>query len=168
MSTCDGTRNIRAVPRRNQRHERLTKTVVTSPLRKSWPSKPNPIYTLEGLGPGGTGPPLRSVVCQREHDLRQDSGPGRQISGGRIFGFIVTDTTPTRHEHHAARIEGGHVLGVMRSARHDVHVRQCLAGGGLGEAVTDGRVELHAWGREGFRDHHAAVLRPGPAERLDL
>src|SRR5207245_3921343 len=49
MSTCDGTRNIRAVPRRNQRHERLTKTVVTSPLRKSWPSKPNPIYTLEGL-----------------------------------------------------------------------------------------------------------------------
>ena len=51
MSTCDGTRNIRAVPRRNQRHERLTKTVVTSPLRKSWPSKPNPIYTLEGLTP---------------------------------------------------------------------------------------------------------------------
>src|SRR6058998_2282997 len=49
MSTCDGTRNIRAVPRRNQRHERHTKTVVTSPLRKSWPRKPNTIYTLEGL-----------------------------------------------------------------------------------------------------------------------
>src|SRR6266446_1676399 len=49
MSTCDGTRNIRAVPRRSQRHERHTKTVVTSPLRKSWPRKSNPIYTLEGL-----------------------------------------------------------------------------------------------------------------------
>ena len=24
--------------------------MATSPLRKSWPSKPNPIYTLEGLG----------------------------------------------------------------------------------------------------------------------
>jgi len=41
--------NIRAVPRRSQRHERHTKTVVTSPLRKSWPRKSNPIYTLEGL-----------------------------------------------------------------------------------------------------------------------
>src|SRR3989442_9962866 len=56
MSTCDGTRNIRAVPRSNQRHERLTKTVVTSPMRKSWPSKPNPIYTLEGL-------PLNPLQC---------------------------------------------------------------------------------------------------------
>src|SRR5882762_287740 len=53
MSTCDGTRNIRAVPRRSQRHERHTKTVVTSPLRKSWPRKSNPIYTLEGLALGG-------------------------------------------------------------------------------------------------------------------
>src|SRR5438552_10744449 len=49
MSTCDGTRNIRADPRRNQRHERHTKTVVTSPLQKYWPRKSNTIYTLEGL-----------------------------------------------------------------------------------------------------------------------
>src|SRR5437773_9474133 len=55
MSTCDGTRNIRAVPRRNQRHERHTKTVVTSPLQKYWPRKSNTIYTLEGLGVMPTG-----------------------------------------------------------------------------------------------------------------
>src|SRR5215471_14855710 len=133
-----------------------------------WPcsnsAQPPPI-ALRTLG---TGPPLRSGVRQREHDLREDSGPGRQISGGGIFGFIVTDTTPTRHEQHTARIEGGHVLGVMRGARHDVHMRQCLAGGSLGEPVTDGRVELYGWRSESFRDHHAAVLRLSTTDRIDL
>src|SRR6266487_7183032 len=35
MSTCAARRNIRAVPRRNQRHERPTKTVAMSLPRKS-------------------------------------------------------------------------------------------------------------------------------------
>src|SRR5712691_11311952 len=84
MSTCDGTRNIRAVPRRNQRHERLTKTVVTSPLRKSWPSKPNPIYTLEGLA--------LSVLCRHAPvsplPLGEGQGEGRfpKTRGKRELG----------------------------------------------------------------------------------
>src|SRR5438128_4119630 len=82
MSTCDGTRNIRAVPRRNQRHERLTKTVVTSPLRKSWPSKPNPIYTLEGLVLAGCGWQINTAFVERLNlDIRQRiAAVGRRVN----------------------------------------------------------------------------------------
>src|SRR5437773_2804304 len=80
MSTCDGTRNIRAVPRRNQRHERHTKTVVTSPLQKYWPRKSNTIYTLEGL-------PVRAPA------LFAVAGPS-SLPLSSLFFFSVTSLTP--------------------------------------------------------------------------
>src|SRR6266571_4776439 len=93
MSTCDGTRNIRAVPRRNQRHERLTKTVVTSPLRKSWPSKPNPIYTLEGLALWAFGNCFRT---------REEAAHARDaIEQLLIKGFYPAGTEHRREDEHA-------------------------------------------------------------------
>src|SRR2546428_2447184 len=94
MSTCDGTRNIRAVPRRNQRHERPTKTVVTSPLRKSWPRKSNPIYTLEGLmlrvpthiRMAVTGARVPRVRVSARLRTRQPGAPGERLRHRHTHG----------------------------------------------------------------------------------
>src|SRR5439155_18531558 len=79
MSTCDGTRNIRAVPRRNQRHERHTKTVVTSPLQKYWPRKSNTIYTLEGLGLYGSPTPQHGPAPAASPQTRHSTRARRWV-----------------------------------------------------------------------------------------
>jgi hypothetical protein len=65
--------------------------------------------------------PLLST-CQREHDLSKNSCAGCQIRRGSRLGFVVTDPAPARHEQHAAGTEVGHILGVMRCARHHIHM----------------------------------------------
>src|SRR5713226_2743634 len=87
MSTCDGTRNIRAVPRRSQRHERHTKTVVTSPLRKYWPRKSNPIYTLEGLALKDLGIEVKIGVHTGEVEYEEESLIGITVH----IGFRVAN-----------------------------------------------------------------------------